>query len=356
MQPVKTSLLVLSGLLFLPGCASTQDATANDILENKLPGTAMLTGEVTAPKAFQAAKVYARNTDKNIIYMVYTGGGRYQTVALFPGPYEVWVEKTGFESDRQEIQVEVGDVLNVDFSLREATPRSAGQGSFLGRNMGDRTKEAPFWLSSGGSIVTAQARFTVPEHGFYSIEARYLSSTPVRWVSNGCLKIVTCELSGERGMLWKKVVVLELDAGEQDLEITLPPDASLDQVVIQRRDPSIEAYIRVAAEEGFRIGPANQVVRRREAVAAALRLSNRFDGRAQFGCEDSLIAMEQSAFLRLAALRNEPEEGDGFTFGLPIPDAAATGAGASLFPKGNFGPVASPVVPVATPIGQPVSE
>ena len=142
MQPVKTSLLVLSGLLFLPGCASTQDATANDILENKLPGTAMLTGEVTAPKAFQAAKVYARNTDKNIIYMVYTGGGRYQTVALFPGPYEVWVEKTGFESDRQEIQVEVGDVLNVDFSLREATPRSAGQGSFLGRNMGDRTKEA----------------------------------------------------------------------------------------------------------------------------------------------------------------------------------------------------------------------
>ncbi len=136
MQPVKTSLWVLSGLLLLPGCASTQDATANDILVNKLPGTAMLTGEVTAPKAFQAAKVYARNTDKNIIYMVYTGGGRYQTVALFPGPYEVWVDKTGFESDRQEIQVEAGEVLNVDFSLREATPRSAGQGSFLGRNMG----------------------------------------------------------------------------------------------------------------------------------------------------------------------------------------------------------------------------
>ncbi len=142
MQPVKTSLWVLSGLLLLPGCASTQDATADDILENKLPGTAMLTGEVTAPKAFQAAKVYARNTDKNIIYMVYTGGGRYQTVALFPGPYEVWVDKTGFESDRQEIQVEAGDVLNVDFSLREATPRTAGQGSFLGRNMGDRAKEA----------------------------------------------------------------------------------------------------------------------------------------------------------------------------------------------------------------------
>ena len=75
--------------------------------------------------------MYARNTDKNIIYMVYTGGGRYQAVALFPGPYEVWVEKTGFESDRQEIQIDAGEHLNVDFSLTESGPQSAGQGSFM---------------------------------------------------------------------------------------------------------------------------------------------------------------------------------------------------------------------------------
>ncbi|MCH8017573.1 MAG: carboxypeptidase regulatory-like domain-containing protein [Acidobacteria bacterium] len=139
MQTVKASLFVLLGLLLLAGCASTQE---NDILENKVPGTAMLTGTVTAPTAFQAARVYARNTDKNIIYMVYTGEGRYQAVALFPGPYEVWVEKSGFESDRQEIQIEAGEVLNVDFSLREAAPQSAGQGTFMGLERGSRAKDA----------------------------------------------------------------------------------------------------------------------------------------------------------------------------------------------------------------------
>jgi len=139
MQPVKTSVFILLGLLLLAGCASTQE---NDILENKVPGTATLTGTVTAPTAFQAARVYARNTDKNIIYMVYTGEGRYQAVALFPGPYEVWVEKTGFESDRQEFQIEAGEILNVDFSLTESGPQSAGQGSFMGLDRGGRAKDA----------------------------------------------------------------------------------------------------------------------------------------------------------------------------------------------------------------------
>jgi hypothetical protein len=96
---------------------------------NQVPGTGMLSGQVTAPKAFQAAKVYARNLDKGIIYLVYTGGGLYQTVAMLPGSYEVWVESPGFESDRQEIQVEGGAVLNLDFSLREAQAQAVGQGT-----------------------------------------------------------------------------------------------------------------------------------------------------------------------------------------------------------------------------------
>ena len=64
-------------LLVLPGCGSTQDETTTGLLENKVPGTAMLTGTVTAPSPFVAAKVYAQNMDKNIIYMVYTGDGDY---------------------------------------------------------------------------------------------------------------------------------------------------------------------------------------------------------------------------------------------------------------------------------------
>jgi virginiamycin B lyase len=103
-----------------------------DTLQNQVPGTGMLSGQVTAPKAFQAAKVYARNLDKDIIYLVYTGGGLYQTVAMLPGSYEVWVEKPGFESDRKEIQVEGGAVLNLDFSLTEAQSQAVGQGTVGG--------------------------------------------------------------------------------------------------------------------------------------------------------------------------------------------------------------------------------
>ena len=98
MQQGKTCHWLILGLLFALGCAMPEEG-APSTLTNQVPGTGMLTGEVTAPGAFQAAKVYAKNVDKNIIYMVYTGGGRYQTVAMLPGSYEAWVEKTGFESD-----------------------------------------------------------------------------------------------------------------------------------------------------------------------------------------------------------------------------------------------------------------
>ncbi|MCH8819893.1 MAG: carboxypeptidase regulatory-like domain-containing protein [Acidobacteria bacterium] len=105
MQQGKTCHWLILGLLFALGCAMPEEG-APSTLTNQVPGTGMLTGEVTAPGAFQAAKVYAKNVDKNIIYMVYTGGGRYQTVAMLPGSYEAWVEKTGFESDLEKIQIE----------------------------------------------------------------------------------------------------------------------------------------------------------------------------------------------------------------------------------------------------------
>ena len=129
MSHQRTSLFAILGLVCLLGCG---DSGMIDTQQNRVPGTGMLSGQVTAPKAFQAAKVYARNLDKDIIYLVYTGGGLYQTVAMLPGSYEVWVEKPGFESDRQEIQVAGGAVLNLDFSLREAQPHAVGQGTIGG--------------------------------------------------------------------------------------------------------------------------------------------------------------------------------------------------------------------------------
>jgi hypothetical protein len=113
-----------------------------DTLQNQVPGTGMLSGQVTAPTAFQAARVYANNVDLDILYMVYTGEGRYDAVAMLPGIYEVWVEKPSFESDRQEIEIEAGSALTLDFSLREAAPQSVGQGSFMGLDRGDRARQA----------------------------------------------------------------------------------------------------------------------------------------------------------------------------------------------------------------------
>ena len=41
---------------------------------------------------FKAAKVYFRNTDRRMQYMVYTAGGKYQPSHLLPGNYEMRVE------------------------------------------------------------------------------------------------------------------------------------------------------------------------------------------------------------------------------------------------------------------------
>ncbi len=135
----RTSLFVILGLLGLLGCG---DSGMIDTLQNQVPGTGMLSGQVTAPTAFQAARVYAKNLDQDIIYMVFTGGGLFQTVSMLPGSYKVWVEKSGFESDRQEIQVEAGAALTLDFALREAPPQAVGQGGFMGLDRGERAKGA----------------------------------------------------------------------------------------------------------------------------------------------------------------------------------------------------------------------
>ena len=68
-----------------------------------LPGTGSLAGTVTAAAPFRAAQVYARNAEKNLLYMVYTSGGRYRAVNVMPGNYEVSVERRGFASETRKV-------------------------------------------------------------------------------------------------------------------------------------------------------------------------------------------------------------------------------------------------------------
>ena len=77
-----------------------------------------LSGKVTAPSSFQGAQVYIRNTDKRVLYMVYTEGGRYEAVNLLPGNYEVSVKKNGFSADVKRLDVKAGSRLTADFALQ----------------------------------------------------------------------------------------------------------------------------------------------------------------------------------------------------------------------------------------------
>ena len=86
-------------------------------LQAEVPGTATLSGTVTASEPFTAAQVYARNLDRDMVYQVYTNGGRYRAVALFPGTYEVSASTKSLESDVQTITVGAGDAAEVDLTL-----------------------------------------------------------------------------------------------------------------------------------------------------------------------------------------------------------------------------------------------
>ena len=83
----------------------------------EVPGTASVTGTVSASESFQAAQVYLRNVDRGIVYQVYTNGGQFRAVALFPGTYEVSASTKRLESDVQIITVSAGDSPVVSLTL-----------------------------------------------------------------------------------------------------------------------------------------------------------------------------------------------------------------------------------------------
>ena len=113
------AFIVLSGIaIVLSGVRFAVDAQAT------VAGTGTLSGTVDAPKPFKAAQVFARNTDNNIMYSVYTANGRYRAVALLPGNYEITVKKIGFAADARKVAIRAGSnaVANFSMAVGEATP------------------------------------------------------------------------------------------------------------------------------------------------------------------------------------------------------------------------------------------
>jgi virginiamycin B lyase len=111
----------------LAGFGLVRTLTAGSAADLKpLPGTAMLSGTVKASKPFQAAQVYAMNTDKNILVMVYTSGGRYAAPHMLPGNYDVSARKKGLASDVRKITVRPGENATLDLMMQD-TPAEARQ-------------------------------------------------------------------------------------------------------------------------------------------------------------------------------------------------------------------------------------
>ena len=200
-------------------------------------------------------------------------------------------------------------------------------------------EDDPFWLSAGPNIVSAVARFEVSEKGIYSIEATYFSTTPVRWNMDRCLRVVTCPVVPGQSGGDRRSLALELDAGEHEIEVTLPPGAKLDRIEVQRRDSSAEEYLRVASDEGFKLGDADEPVRRRDAVRAARRLANRFDKLSGTQCRDELIAMEVLAHARARRAAASSSEAAG-TDPNGSPSTPQLLTGAPILPHDVSSPVA----------------
>jgi virginiamycin B lyase len=121
-------ILLTSVLVSLVVTSAIQRAGAADA--PSLAGMATIAGAVDAPKPFKAAQVHLMNAEKNVLFMVYTSGGRYRAVNLFPGRYEITVRKPGFAADTKTVVVAANATETVNFSLREQAAQPIRQGEF----------------------------------------------------------------------------------------------------------------------------------------------------------------------------------------------------------------------------------
>jgi hypothetical protein len=99
----------LVALLALNLFSSPRDAAAQSAGgKAELSGLASVSGTVSSAVPFQAAKVYFRNADRRMQYMVYTAGGKYQAMHLLPGKYEMRVEARGLDSEITQVVLAPG--------------------------------------------------------------------------------------------------------------------------------------------------------------------------------------------------------------------------------------------------------
>jgi len=153
--------LLAAGLVWL-ATSNLVSLRAAEPDANLLAGTGMISGAVSADGSFQAAKVYLMNTDKNILHMVYTSGGKYRALHLFPGRYEVTVRKAGFVSDSKTIDLKAGSHEELNLAMRQG---NGGQYPTAGPNAGDIPRVSYNELYPDGPGKAVLERTCIQCHG-----------------------------------------------------------------------------------------------------------------------------------------------------------------------------------------------
>ena len=121
-------------------------------LRAEVPGTATVTGTVTASQSFQAAQVYLRNIDAGIVYMVYTNAGSFRAVALFPGNYEISASTKYLESGVQTVTLGEGDASEVSLNMQALQGAAPALVIPAGRTAMESGASGPFEYASYDEI------------------------------------------------------------------------------------------------------------------------------------------------------------------------------------------------------------
>ena len=113
----KTVQLLIT-LIWLSTGLFTNSIYSADATLGKVPETGVMFGSVQGPNNFIAAKVYAKNLDKNMLYMVYTNKGEYRMPNLMVGAYEIWSEHKELRSEHSWLRIESNSKVDADFTLK----------------------------------------------------------------------------------------------------------------------------------------------------------------------------------------------------------------------------------------------
>src|ERR1044071_198571 len=100
--------------------------------QTAIPGTATLSGTIESSAPYSAAQVFIRNTDKRMLYMVYTNAKRFHAVALFPGNYEISAAAKDLKSDVRKLTIKAGESPKV--TLTFAQPTAAADRAIVNAN------------------------------------------------------------------------------------------------------------------------------------------------------------------------------------------------------------------------------